>query len=978
MSLKQPPPPIDLPSQSVRQSSQSTATSRSSSKSSRSHPAVESNVTRLLVSIKLLLESLTKWANQQATEDEVSDVYVRLGNDFNAAVAAFASYNIDMSELMAVPDDLRGVLEDCLSEDATQKNLDKYLPKVRAIITGLLQGLRGKQHTFRQIVSGQKHRSDASSHTRADSSSLSRSSRGHSRRDTKSSTTSVDDPPSRRTTASSSRRKESGSYNVTPNGEDAFVGGFAPTLAQPTPSTASSSGVSSDRYSGSPQISRHPSANASIPPPAPPPPQSPPPPPPHEPDKDATPTPPARAMQPQVPANVKRYSLVDKPVPAAPPPPSVVIDEPAPQTPVEDGPPDPHDRAESLSPPPDTPPLDNLSNPGVASSLAALKQSDTLERRASKRFSVYHISKMTGTPRDRSGLGSGHPNRRSLVAGAGGALTAGELAVLTEADEEEEAPSPARVRREVSRSRSRGKFPLAEPPVPRLPVPQEALTKSEVVAAVNGVPATKAAADPSPETPGGPITVFLQVGREVKKANVEPGLTFASLRILFVDKFAYSPGQENFPAIYIRDPSSGVQYELEDMEEVQDKCLLSLNIEPLDQIKQHIDTQIAGLAQELRDLSKSVTDNRRTSYIGPLTQSLSDSTVPPAARPTDHHFQTVARRVSRIIRDDPSSVPLLQAPIVPEHTGQSLLQPQFTGASVMSEYSNRVVTDLKTQFDEVQNLRRDLGIMRQLYTEFMKQTKESLGTLRTQTQNVRQMASTQVPGARAYIDTGKQKLDVRSQNVLTKMEELQDTVESVKDDVLKRHVSPKPAVLKTITTDFNTVATELESLKDHIKTIKPMWKKTWEEELQSIVEEQQFLNHQEEFLADLLEDHKATVEIWGHVEKVISLRGASGSRGPRTRGGFRPPPPDEGHTGLSTVMLEIRGANVDAERRLKAIEASQRTRQKELAGRSDEFEEELKGFVGGKKLKMTGGAEEVERVRQHRNEMTLKAMFNPE
>lgn len=30
------------------------------------------------------------------SESQVSDVYVRLGNDFNAAVAAFRSYNIEM------------------------------------------------------------------------------------------------------------------------------------------------------------------------------------------------------------------------------------------------------------------------------------------------------------------------------------------------------------------------------------------------------------------------------------------------------------------------------------------------------------------------------------------------------------------------------------------------------------------------------------------------------------------------------------------------------------------------------------------------------------------------------------------------------------------------------------------------------------------------------------------------------------------
>ena len=50
-----------------------------------------------MVAIKALLESLTKWSIGEKTELEVSDVYVRLGNDFNAAVAAFTSYEIDMS-----------------------------------------------------------------------------------------------------------------------------------------------------------------------------------------------------------------------------------------------------------------------------------------------------------------------------------------------------------------------------------------------------------------------------------------------------------------------------------------------------------------------------------------------------------------------------------------------------------------------------------------------------------------------------------------------------------------------------------------------------------------------------------------------------------------------------------------------------------------------------------------------------------------
>lgn len=53
-------------------------------------------MTRLLVATKMLLEALTKWSIGQRTEEQVSDIYVRLGNDFNTAKLAFGSYGIDM------------------------------------------------------------------------------------------------------------------------------------------------------------------------------------------------------------------------------------------------------------------------------------------------------------------------------------------------------------------------------------------------------------------------------------------------------------------------------------------------------------------------------------------------------------------------------------------------------------------------------------------------------------------------------------------------------------------------------------------------------------------------------------------------------------------------------------------------------------------------------------------------------------------
>ncbi|KAJ7334084.1 bud site selection protein 6 [Mycena albidolilacea] len=991
---------------SRRENNQSSSSTQSSSgrserggSRSAANPAVESAVTRLLVAIKQLLEALTQWSLLKIDENNVSDVYVRLGNDFNAAVAAFAAFNIDMTELMTVPDDLRNVLEQCLAEDATPDNLELYLPTVRQIITNLLQGLRGKQSIYRRIVSDHRHRSsDQSGSVQSGSSSdrpesrSSRSRREGSHRSQLSRTnfSETGTPPTpttglpnlrdrdsasslRRSTQQSSRRRDPGSPSLngsslndgSSNGQP-FVGGFAPTITEPL---AEPEVPPQPEYF--PQSDSQSRKARTVPPPIDPPPadsfqepqiasNSP---------NDQALVPPAA---PNAPASMKRYSLVDKPLGT----PAVVVEPSSPDPDQVDG--------STSPPPPETPPtpLDSLQAPAMANSLAALKKSDTLERRASKRFSTYNISKMTGAPamRERSTrTGLGAPNRRSLAAGT--ALTPGDLAVLTEVDDEE--PPPSLLRRGSSRSRSspvaapeRRQEVTGTPPVPPLPttpsrtpepvVPTSAAFEQPVV----DVPAAEPAQDTSR------VTVFLQLGREVKKVAIDQGLSFASLRVLFVDKFSYNPGLENFPAIYIRDPSSGVQYELEDMQEVKDRCLLSLNIEPLDQIKQHIDTQISHLSQDIKELKTAVHNNRQSIHVPTIVgQPLAEST-PAPNRPTDRQFQTVARRLSRFVGGEGSFSPAPAVPMnmmQPQITGQSL-QPQITGGSMLSDYSSRVVADLKTQFDEVQNLRRDLGVMRQLYTEFMKSTKESLGTLRGQTQSVKQLASTNVGGARGYIDTGKKKLDSRSQNVLTEVEKLQDTVEGVKDDVIKRQITPNALYFKNIKKDISSVAAELESLKEHINTIKPMWKKTWEEELQNIVDEQGFLTHQEQFLEDLLEDHKALVEVYGHVEKIISIRGP-GSVGRNGRKGFRPPPPEQGHGGLSTVMMEIRGAAVDPDRRMKAIEANQKNREKELASRSDELQAELTDFVGGKKLKMTGGAEEAERVRQKRNDQTLKAMF---
>lgn len=111
---------------------------------------IEKSVTHLLVATKQLLETLTMWSTARATEGEVSDVYVRLGYEFNIACRAFNAIGVDTSDLGPVPDMLRTILEETLSQEANQQSLEKYLPRIRDIIINLLHGLKKKQQRLRQ------------------------------------------------------------------------------------------------------------------------------------------------------------------------------------------------------------------------------------------------------------------------------------------------------------------------------------------------------------------------------------------------------------------------------------------------------------------------------------------------------------------------------------------------------------------------------------------------------------------------------------------------------------------------------------------------------------------------------------------------------------------------------------------------------------------------------------------------------------
>lgn len=92
---------------------------------------------------------------------------------------------------------------------------------------------------------------------------------------------------------------------------------------------------------------------------------------------------------------------------------------------------------------------------------------------------------------------------------------------------------------------------------------------------------TSDATSPKTATPEKPssLTLYLQMDQQTKKVSYSGEITLPALSMLFIERFGYNAGQQDFPSIYIRDPSlPGVSYELQDMADVIDKSILSLTL----------------------------------------------------------------------------------------------------------------------------------------------------------------------------------------------------------------------------------------------------------------------------------------------------------------------------------------------------------------------------------------------------------------
>ncbi|KAJ1337937.1 Actin interacting protein 3 [Microdochium nivale] len=904
--------PAGMQPRSSAASSRSAGSSRRNQSGGSNMPLsqIEKSVTHLLVATKQLLETLTQWSRGAATDTQVSDVYVRLGYEFNMACRAFSAINVDTSDLGNVPESLRHILESTLSQEASTESLEKYLPKIRDIIINLLHGLKRKQQRLRQKQSKDR---DGAVSPEAEGAGVGRS-------------------MSASTVASTS----TGLTNML---NESIDKGYAST--QRDSAQAGPSGINSSpsrrpqpRDNSSSSNNQGPSSMEST----------------------------ARQSMQLMPP----YPGDDNTIPTGPSNGSIDIDS---------------------FPPPPPPPKSQQS------ALAALQRGGDLERRASRRYSAYQISKHLGAPANGVPMlptqNTPIPNRgRGEVRESMRAVQVREALKHSRNESAQSRngfdPSPVRVPSKVSEENSSHpdatKVQAQSPPAPlpdnykpsatvsgplddafpivvsspkkdssrpRAPIPAVEPEQQQRVQTPPAKEGRTFVPDQSPPLDK-ELTLFLQYKSKVKKFVLPEGyadLTIGRLQLAFIEKFSWNTALNgsDLPEIYIQDPVSGVRHELEDLADIKDRTVLALNIEPLDEVKRHFDEGLGSLKKAMDDVKQNVTD-----------QNLA------LQRVSDQQLET-SKEMAR----------MAAAPAV-------ILDGTKSNGAGSSAKLN------PSQLREIQTLRRDLAVLRQTYSNFHTDIQGSMSSLRNKADNVKVAAAkASVPGADGdsgygYVKNGRKQMNTDSDRLVTKVDDLQDLVEDLRKDVVLRGVRPLPRQLDSVSKDISKLTQELKKMDDYMKKEKPVWTKIWEKELEDVCQGRDELRLMEDLMVDLQDDLEKASETFALVEQATKEQmkdtapsGRQFSKGLSNLGNSANP-----SAAKEGVLGEVRALQPNHEDRLEAIERAEKLRQKELAGRStNPLTKELSSFVEGGKLKKSGGFEEVERARTAKDDRIRKEVW---
>ncbi|SCU82368.1 LADA_0C04764g1_1 [Lachancea dasiensis] len=496
--------------------------------------------------------------------------------------------------------------------------------------------------------------------------------------------------------------------------------------------------------------------------------------------------------------------------------------------------------------------------------LAQLKKTDTLQRRASKRFSAYHMAKLS------------HQSTSDAAASA----TLPDSTDRNSKYEDEGYPEH----------------------------------NSNISHDNNGTPSKE-----SSFHEGKCITVFLKLEGSTKKCSLNVPTSLNAVRLLFVEKFTYTPGTKSFPNIYIKDPCYDICYELEAqyLEDIKDGSTLSLNV---------------STSQFTND---ALISDLFTKFEGVLHQS------------------------QKYMLDEIQNV----------RASISVLQPN-------GQSQNMVDTNPGASRADIEILRHQLAVLNQMHNARKKSYENNLSNILKKVAKFKSLTfNSSTTANRVYMEKSHSKLSNVSDGLLGKVDDLQDVIEALRKDVAVRGSKPSKKKIEAVGLELEEAQLELERMQEYVLIEKPNWKKIWESELEKVCEEQQFLTLQEDLAFDFGQDLDKVKETF----HLVKLCCEEKEKNPKKNSNPILPIPKPGTFNQlrDAVLSEVESLLPDHQERLDAIERAEKLRDRERNYRENsEFEDELGNFVVRNNFKKAGGIGEVEKLRQQKDEENLRANFS--
>ncbi|KAL8831205.1 MAG: hypothetical protein Q9191_000986, partial [Dirinaria sp. TL-2023a] len=254
-----------------------------------------------------------------------------------------------------------------------------------------------------------------------------------------------------------------------------------------------------------------------------------------------------------------------------------------------------------------------------------------------------------------------------------------------------------------------------------------------------------------------------------------------------------------------------------------------------------------------------------------------------------------------------------------------------------------------TQLSRIRSLRQDLAVTRQTFSSMVSDVNASIATVHTKAAAIKTMAidgvvpSLDSSTGRSYVNAGKKSLGEDSEKIVNRVDDLQDIVEDLRKDVVTRGVRPLPRQLETVSKNISVATSELKKMQEFLKREKPIWTKIWEQELQLVCTDRDLLTMQEELAADLEDDLEKATQTFALVEQATKQQNIHSNQG----GGVNLRAASRGLNAIATdqeidpqkakdgVLGEVRALRPNHETRLEAIERAEKARQRELESRRE-------------------------------------------